>query len=93
MFTPLTMIQFQLANSEATRKIMKKHEKRTALIFPRGSAEITTHPVLAALSSSTPKTSHGLTLPHLLVVLLTDTLLPIIPSIDGALILTTLTLF
>lgn len=61
---------------------MKKHDKRTALMFPR-TPEVSMHPILAALVPTAPKTSHGLTLPHLLVVLLTETLLPIIPSIDG----------
>ena len=78
------MAQFQFANSEATRKIVKRHHKRTALMFPRATTQITNHPVLSALTPSTPQTSHGLTLPHLLLVLLTETLLPIIPSIDGA---------
>lgn len=77
--------QFQLANSEAIRKILKKHDKRTALMFPAGSTQIATHPILSNLSLSSPKNSQGLTLPHLLVMMLTETLLPVIPSIDGKL--------
>lgn len=83
----LDLRKFGEANAEATRKIMKKHDKRTQLLFPRPSqgreqAQLQLHPLL--LAALTPKKpSHGMTLPHLLVVMLTDTLLPVIPSIDG----------
>ena len=63
---------------------MKKHGKRTALMFPGSTTQAANHPILSALSPLAPRTFHGLTLPHMLVVLLTETLLPIIPSIDGA---------
>jgi len=53
-------------------------------MFPRTIIQATNHPILSTLSPAASRTSHGLTLPHLLVVVLTETLLPIIPSIDGA---------
>ncbi|KAG8958668.1 hypothetical protein FRC03_008923 [Tulasnella sp. 419] len=68
----LDMKKFQLANSEATRKILKKHEKRTSL--PATST--------ALVPSLTLQVTGGTSLPHVLLVLITNTLLPVIPAID-----------
>lgn len=75
-------MQFSHANSEATRKILKKHTKRTALFFPGLSPGSTppssAPPPLRALAART----HPFSLPRLLVQALGDTLLPIVPSVE-----------
>ncbi|KAF8305101.1 hypothetical protein DL93DRAFT_2089810 [Clavulina sp. PMI_390] len=114
----LDLKKFDHANSEALRKIMKKHEKRTALMLsstPRlpppstpgfesiSPTTMTSHPLFVTLlregtapggamlhpgmmgpvaGAESKLMKHGLSLPHLLVVVLTETLLPVIPSID-----------
>lgn len=62
----LNIKKFHFANAEATRKILKKHAKRTALPEPN------------ALILSTQSTW----LPHVLVQAIVETLLPVIPHLD-----------
>ncbi|KAF7304257.1 hypothetical protein HMN09_00827000 [Mycena chlorophos] len=68
----LNVKKFELANAEATRKILKKHAKRTAL--PATDNHNTNALVLLPASSTS--------LPRILVQELGTTLLPIIPSLD-----------
>ena len=88
-------MQFQFANAEAARKILKKHAKRTALhipnthtqtqslVFGRDQLEITQDELLSLVPSSKSSTTTSLiSLPHLLVQAISETLLPIIPHID-----------
>lgn len=80
--------QFQNVTAEATRKILKKHAKRTALpLAPDLASPFVVHPDSTdgalVLSRAHPvRTSETLTLSLLLVQALTETLLPIIPHID-----------
>ncbi|PWN30673.1 hypothetical protein BDZ90DRAFT_229679 [Jaminaea rosea] len=114
----LDVKKFQRVNVEAARKILKKHDKRTALTASSGlrefvrqqestraaasaaaaaslgmhlPAEMTgtlvapahgTHPSLAALLPSSTTGLLSESLPHILLTLLTTTLLPILPSVD-----------
>ncbi|KAJ1305396.1 hypothetical protein OPQ81_000411 [Rhizoctonia solani] len=65
----LDLKKFELANSEAARKILKKHEKRTALP--------------SATSLSVLPISRGTgELPQMLITTLTETLLPVLPSLE-----------
>ncbi|KAG8882728.1 hypothetical protein FRB97_007868 [Tulasnella sp. 331] len=66
----LDLKKFQQANLEATRKILKKHQKRTSL------------PSSVVLPSLSLTTRRSETLPHAILLTMTQTLLPIIPSID-----------
>ncbi|KAI0764625.1 SPX domain-containing protein [Fomes fomentarius] len=83
----LDLRKFQNVTSEATRKILKKHAKRTALpLSPNLASPFT---VLAdsseralVLASTSARRSESLSLSLLLVQALTETLLPIIPHID-----------
>lgn len=121
----LDVKKFQRVNVEAARKILKKHDKRTALtassdlgafvehqesmrattasvvagvgvsglvgipgnsitannalVSSHGAA---THPSLAALLPSSTSALISSSLPHILLSLMTTTLLPILPSID-----------
>ncbi|KAJ6551658.1 hypothetical protein B0H19DRAFT_175761 [Mycena capillaripes] len=68
----LNVKKFELANAEATRKILKKHTKRTALPVT-DSSNTTSLALLPANDTS---------LPRILVQELGTTLLPIIPSLD-----------
>ncbi|CDO73928.1 hypothetical protein BN946_scf185016.g85 [Trametes cinnabarina] len=78
--------------SEATRKILKKHAKRTALpLAPDLASPFVVRPdtgsgssalVLSRSSARRSSSSEALTLSLLLVQALTETLLPIIPHID-----------
>ncbi|KAJ7176466.1 SPX domain-containing protein [Mycena filopes] len=68
----LNVKKFELANAEATRKILKKHTKRTAL--PATDSSNTTSLALLPPSDTS--------LPRILVQELGTTLLPIIPSLD-----------
>jgi hypothetical protein len=65
----LSYIQFEMANAEAARKILKKHEKRTAL--PTATS-------LAVLPISRDTGE----LPQMLITTLTETLLPVLPSLE-----------
>ena len=118
----LDVKKFQRVNVEAARKILKKHDKRTALTASSdfgefmaaqerarlgataataagiglsglvglpadglgGGATSTamTHPSLAALLPTSTTALLSESLPHILLSLLTTTLLPILPSID-----------
>lgn len=120
----LDVKKFQRVNVEAARKILKKHDKRTALTASTGlrsfvqqqeyarmsgmgasaaaaammssmgmgmPAESTgtlvapahgTHPSLAALLPSSTTGLLSESLPHILLSLLTTTLLPMLPSVD-----------
>ncbi|KDQ10674.1 hypothetical protein BOTBODRAFT_487385 [Botryobasidium botryosum FD-172 SS1] len=82
--------KFQLANAEAIRKILKKYEKRTALTLPVAEQDR----ILPLLSSiglvampSDPNASRPPSLSRVLVVLMTESLLPITPFIDDYLCL------
>ena len=116
----LDVKKFQRINVEAARKILKKHDKRTALTasdefrafiarqesaraiaamaadsvailrpesatsaLPTSGALTTTHPSLAALLPSSTTGILSESLPHILLSLLSTTLLPILPSIDN----------
>lgn len=74
----ITNSQFQSANAEAIRKILKKHAKRTALPLPNSATQL-----IPALEPGDPTAS----VPHILVVALTETLLPVVPHIDDYLCL------
>lgn len=90
--------QLNYASSEATRKILKKHAKRTALPFPPSLPREIVSAVgvvdvgmpTAAGPSSTGRTSHALiplphhcaSLPQILVQAIGDTILPIVPHVD-----------
>ncbi|KZP27710.1 hypothetical protein FIBSPDRAFT_917852 [Athelia psychrophila] len=69
----LNVKKFQYGNAEATRKILKKHAKRTALPFPTSLDSNNTLAVLPRASTS---------LPRILVQAIGETLLPIIPHVD-----------
>ncbi|KAK0461934.1 uncharacterized protein EV420DRAFT_1665571 [Desarmillaria tabescens] len=62
--------KFQSANSEATRKILKKHAKRTALQLP----DSTDHDLIIQ--------SKSVSLPRILVQAIGEILLPVIPHLD-----------
>ncbi|KAG8738871.1 hypothetical protein FRC10_006420 [Ceratobasidium sp. 414] len=66
----LDLKKFQLANAEAARKILKKHQKRTAL------------PSATSLSVLPISRSGAGDLPQMLITTLTETLLPVLPSLD-----------
>ncbi|KAJ6535940.1 SPX domain-containing protein [Mycena vulgaris] len=68
----LNVKKFELANAEATRKILKKHSKRTAL----PATDVSNTGPLALLPVS------NTSLPRILVQELGTTLLPVIPSLD-----------
>lgn len=77
--------RFGDANGEATRKLLKKHDKRTALT---ASAEFPTFVSTTLMLDSGTQTRTTLhlpgfpSLPHLLLSSFTTTLLPVIPCID-----------
>ncbi|KIY63422.1 hypothetical protein CYLTODRAFT_382302 [Cylindrobasidium torrendii FP15055 ss-10] len=70
----LNIKKFQVANSEATRKILKKHAKRTALALP---STISGHERLALITHS-----NSVTLPRALVQAISEILLPVVPPLD-----------
>lgn len=80
----LDLKKFQFANAEATRKILKKHTKRTALPLPSYLLSVRNSP----LPASPPPTELALlpqtsaTLPRLLVQAIGEILLPIVPHVD-----------
>jgi len=69
----LNIKKFRFANTEATRKILKKHTKRTFLPFPQADND-----KLAELAI--PHTLNSL--PRVLVQAIGETLLSIIPQVD-----------
>ncbi|GAA5899777.1 uncharacterized protein JCM6883_005985 [Sporobolomyces salmoneus] len=88
----LDLKKFQVANEEAARKILKKHDKRTALTaslgFPKFIAAATNlSSELVVSSNGTPERRvlalPGFpSLPHILLSTFTSTLLPIIPQLE-----------
>ena len=75
----LDLKRFQMANIDAARKILKKHDKQTALTASNGFASF----VRATLSAHVDEagnisvwTFYNTSLPHVLLSSLTDTLLP-----------------
>ncbi|KAI5116690.1 hypothetical protein M0805_007511 [Coniferiporia weirii] len=89
--------KFQFASAEATRKILKKHSKRTALPFPTprldvSSASSQINPqIVSLLTNKGSSFSTGIlalipstttSLPHILVQAIGETLLPLIPHLD-----------
>ncbi|KAH9855529.1 SPX domain-containing protein [Lenzites betulinus] len=83
----LDLRKFQHVTAEATRKILKKHAKRTALpLAPDLTSPFVVRPdsLDSALVLSRPavRNSETLSLSLLLVQALTETLLPIVPHLD-----------
>ncbi|KAK4057410.1 hypothetical protein OIO90_001479 [Microbotryomycetes sp. JL221] len=86
----LEMKKFQLANEEAARKILKKHDKRTALTaqlgFPKfiaSSSDLFREGDGPGGSNTRVLTLPGFpSLPHVLLSTFTSTLLPVIPQIE-----------
>lgn len=82
------MIQFQFATSEATRKILKKHAKRTALPVSPSLSSRFSLPVIYAGSSDVSTSlvpftpTSGTSFSLMLVQAMGETLLPVIPHID-----------
>nr|XP_018261824.1 uncharacterized protein I303_06269 [Kwoniella dejecticola CBS 10117]OBR83982.1 hypothetical protein I303_06269 [Kwoniella dejecticola CBS 10117] len=81
----LDLKRFQGANVMAARKILKKHDKRTALTASEGFPSF----VKSTLSTYVDKDGnvstwafYNTSLPHILLASLTNTLLPILPSLD-----------
>lgn len=71
---PANILQFQTANSEATRKILKKHAKRTALALPDSTAG---HERMTLILHA-----KSVSLPRILVQAIGEILLPVIPHLD-----------
>ncbi|GJN93259.1 hypothetical protein Rhopal_006306-T1 [Rhodotorula paludigena] len=91
----LDLKKFQIANEEAARKILKKHDKRTALTasarFPKfiASEDATSMISTELIRSNDDGTQRPVltlpgfpSLPHVLLSTFTTTLLPIIPSLE-----------
>nr|XP_019045049.1 hypothetical protein I302_06965 [Kwoniella bestiolae CBS 10118]OCF23979.1 hypothetical protein I302_06965 [Kwoniella bestiolae CBS 10118] len=81
----LDLKRFQGANVMAARKILKKHDKRTALTALEGfpsfvQSTLSTHVDEAGNVSTWA--FYNTSLPHILLASLTNTLLPILPSLD-----------
>ncbi|KAE9394635.1 hypothetical protein BT96DRAFT_978414 [Gymnopus androsaceus JB14] len=74
----LNVKKLEQANAEATRKILKKHAKRTALPLPLGEDYFSREMTLIPHSNGSSFAS----LPRVLVQALGETLIPIIPSVD-----------
>ena len=77
-------MQFNIANVEATRKILKKHTKRTALPLPSYLLSLWNRPLPAsplpaelALFPQSPTS-----LPRLLAQAIGEILLPVVPHVD-----------
>ncbi|KAF9527206.1 SPX domain-containing protein [Crepidotus variabilis] len=94
----LNIKKFAQANTEATRKILKKHAKRTALPLPtlQTSSNVDLSDTIQRLHITDPRhpnhpqqplltliaKSSASSLPRMLVQAIGETLLPIIPSLD-----------
>ncbi|GHJ88465.1 hypothetical protein NliqN6_4867 [Naganishia liquefaciens] len=81
----LDLKRFQLANVNAARKILKKHDKRTALTASVGFPQFVRKSLDAHVDINgniNSWTFYNTSLPHVLLASLTDTLLPILPSLD-----------
>ncbi|KIJ14853.1 hypothetical protein PAXINDRAFT_169528 [Paxillus involutus ATCC 200175] len=84
-FFILDVKKWQFANAEATRKILKKHAKRTALPIPSHLISKWDGSIPSPATSSTdlaliPQLQTSL--PRLLVQAIGETLLPVVPHID-----------
>jgi len=85
----LDLKKFHYANMEATRKILKKHSKRTALPLPP-SLSFDTRSAVGFLRAAQNSSSqivknvpgNSISLPRLLVQAIGEVLLPIIPHVD-----------
>ncbi|KAK7689507.1 hypothetical protein QCA50_007299 [Cerrena zonata] len=79
----LNLFKFQYATTEAIRKILKKHAKRTAL---PGTPDLPSPFVLSSGERTTvlirPRSSSNTSLAMMLVQAIGQTLLPIVPHID-----------
>jgi len=80
--TLLDLKKFHTANIEAARKILKKHDKRTALTASRGFPEFVVSSLDANSGNVRTWTLFDSSLPHVLLSSLTSTLLPVIPSLE-----------
>ncbi|WVQ95244.1 hypothetical protein IAU59_002339 [Kwoniella sp. CBS 9459] len=81
----LDLKRFQVANINAARKILKKHDKRTALTASAGFPSFVRSTLTAHVDNDgnvSTWTFYNTSLPHVLLASLTDTLLPILPSLD-----------
>ncbi|KAL1407748.1 hypothetical protein Q8F55_007182 [Vanrija albida] len=81
----LDLKRFQTANIDAARKILKKHDKRTALTASTGLSAFVRQTLSAHITADGNVTTwvfYNTSLPHVLLASLTDTLLPILPSLD-----------
>lgn len=80
-------LQFQFATSEATRKILKKHAKRTALPISPSLSSRFSLPIIPSSSDISSELvpilpGAGSTLSLILIQAISETLLPVIPHID-----------
>ncbi|WVR09317.1 hypothetical protein IAU60_006382 [Kwoniella sp. DSM 27419] len=81
----LDLKRFQVANINAARKILKKHDKRTALTASAGFPSFVRSTLSAHVDTAgnvSTWTFYNTSLPHVLLASLTSTLLPILPSLD-----------
>ncbi|OWZ36789.1 hypothetical protein C356_04686 [Cryptococcus neoformans c45] len=81
----LDLKKFQTANIKAARKILKKHDKRTALTASIGFQAFVRSTLAAQIDkdgSISTWVFYNTSLPHVLLASLTNTLLPILPSLD-----------
>lgn len=81
----LDLKRFQLANINAARKILKKHDKRTALTASIGFPQFVRNSLDAHMDRNGNITTwafNNVSLPHVLLASLTETLLPILPTLD-----------
>ncbi|ODN98984.1 hypothetical protein I350_07135 [Cryptococcus amylolentus CBS 6273] len=83
----LDLKRFQTANIKAAQKILKKHDKRTALTASTGfqsfvRSTLTAHSQIDKDGHISTWTFYNTSLPHVLLSSLTSTLLPILPSLD-----------
>ncbi|AAW44448.1 conserved hypothetical protein [Cryptococcus deneoformans JEC21] len=81
----LDLKKFQSANIKAARKILKKHDKRTALTASTGFQAFVRSTLTAQIDEDGNISTwvfYNTSLPHVLLASLTSTLLPILPSLD-----------
>ncbi|WWC93231.1 hypothetical protein V866_000064 [Kwoniella sp. B9012] len=81
----LDLKRFQGANIMAARKILKKHDKRTALTALEGFPSFVQSTLSTRVDDNgnvSTWTFYNTSLPHILLASLTNTLLPILPSLD-----------
>ncbi|KAF8548629.1 hypothetical protein OG21DRAFT_705547 [Imleria badia] len=78
----LDVKKFHLANSEATRKLLKKHAKRTTIPVPSSLLQRDASISAASSRQLTLIARPSKSLPRLLVQAIGEVLLPIVPHID-----------